>query len=115
MVTRVPSGFFTLFSILLAINKTLKYQYLYQLHIENTLQLYNTFPQIIRNYCNIRPQHSLKGNTPFETYNGKTISISHYNSHFQAQKQFRKEQNNKNNCKNVWSNKKENQLQSKVN
>ncbi|WP_423740482.1 transposase [Flavobacterium columnare] len=86
-------------SMIEAINKTLKYQYLYQLHIENTLQLYNTFPQIIRNYCNIRPQHSLKGNTPFETYNGKTISISHYNSHFQAQKQFRKEQNNKNNCK----------------
>ncbi|OWP82955.1 hypothetical protein BWK59_13100 [Flavobacterium davisii] len=86
-------------SMIEAVNKTLKYQYLYQSHIENTAQLDKALLEFIRNYIYIRPQHSLKGNTPFETYNGKTMSISHYNSHFEAQKQFRKEQNTKSSCK----------------
>ena len=86
-----------------ALNKVIKHQFLFPRlwsgNLENRPQLEKALTEDVFTYCNIRPQHSLRGNTPFETYQGKPISISHYNSHFEAQKQLRKSQNLLNRCK----------------
>ncbi|WP_395060373.1 DDE-type integrase/transposase/recombinase [Flavobacterium sp.] len=86
-----------------AVNKTLKYQYFYKPHLLTSSLFLKELPFSINNYCTVRPQHSLRGNTPFETYHGKGIAVSQYNSHFEGQKQLRKTQNHLNRCKKCMS------------
>jgi hypothetical protein len=47
----------------------------------------------------IRPQLSLQGNTPVETFSGKTIDLKSYKTHFEEQKTLRVIQNQQNSCK----------------
>ncbi|MFK7001898.1 DDE-type integrase/transposase/recombinase [Flavobacterium oreochromis] len=82
-----------------AFNKVFKNQFIRPQDPENGTQLNKILEESILIYCKIRPQHSLRGNTPFETLTGKPLSISQYNSHFKEQKQLRKSQNNLNRCK----------------
>lgn len=82
-----------------ALNKIIKHQFLFPLHIENGSQLIKKLPEIVQIYNTIKPQQALKGNTPEETYQGKIIDISQYKSHFKVQKEFRKAHNHSNRCK----------------
>jgi putative transposase len=86
-------------SVIEAFNKVFKNQLLRPRNPENRKQLDKVLEEVIPIYCTIRPQHSLRGNTPFETHSGKPIAISQYNNHFTAQKALRKIQNNLNRCK----------------
>ena len=54
--------------------------------------------EAIETYNNSKPQMNLGGNTPNETFYGKTIKFSSYSKNFQAQKVLRIEQNRKSNC-----------------
>lgn len=82
-----------------AFNKVIKNQFLRPKKIENGKQLIKTLEEDVLIYCTIRPQQSLLGNTPFETYSGKPIAFSQYNNHFKKQKELRKTQNHLNRCK----------------
>jgi putative transposase len=53
-----------------------------------TIPIYNT----------MRPQMSLDGNTPEETFGGLSIDMSKYTHNFNEQKQLRLTQNKKSNC-----------------
>jgi len=52
-----------------AFNKVIKNQFLRPRNPENGTQLEKVLNESISVYCNIRPQHSLGGNTPFESHN----------------------------------------------
>ncbi len=80
-------------------NKVIKNQFLRPRNIENGTQLKKALEEDVLTYCNIRPQHSLRGNTPFETFNGKPMAISQYTLHFTKHKALRKAQNHLNRCK----------------
>lgn len=82
-----------------AFNKVIKNQFLRPKKLENGKQLIKALEQDIFTYCNTRPQQSLLGNTPSETYYGKRIDFSQHNSHFKRHKELRKVQNHLNRCK----------------
>lgn len=82
-----------------AFNKVIKNQFLRPRNLENGIQLEKALAEDILTYCNIRPQRSLLGNTPFETHSGKPIAFSNYTMHFGKQKAIRITQNNLNRCK----------------
>lgn len=82
-----------------AFNKIIKHQFLLPRKLENRKQLEKALDEDIEIYNNIRPQQSLSGNTPNETYDGKPVDIFQHNSHFKAQKELRRKENNKNKCK----------------
>ena len=86
-------------SMIEAINKIIKHQFLHPKEITNGNQLTNIMINTIAIYNNIRPQMSLGGNTPVETQNGLPIDISRYTHNFKEQKQLRLTQNKKNGCK----------------
>jgi hypothetical protein len=65
----------------------------------NREQLLLALPIHIHTYNNIRPQLALGGNTPNETFAGKTIALSCYKTHFADQKTIRTAQNKNNICK----------------
>lgn len=50
-------------------------------------------------YNTIRPQLSLEGNTPAETFAGKPVDMNAYKAHFSEQKSIRVIQNQQNSCK----------------
>jgi putative transposase len=81
-----------------AINKIIKHQLLLPKQLENKQQLTLTLPADIAIYNDLRPQLSLGGNTPSETYSGKTIILNHYKTHFPEHKIARIKQNKQNNC-----------------
>lgn len=82
-----------------AFNKVIKNQFLRPRNLENSIQLEKALKEDIFIYCTIRPQRSLLGNTPFETYSGKSIASSNYTIHFGKQKALRITQNHLNRCK----------------
>ena len=82
-----------------ALNKTIKHQFLYPHQIANGKQLQTILEKVIPIYNTVRPQMSLGGNTPIETFNGRTIDLSQYIRGFEAQKAERKQQNKANSCK----------------
>ncbi len=55
----------------------------------DTVSIYNT----------VRPQMSLGGNTPKESFGGQCIDISKYTNNFKEQKVVRIQQNKKSACK----------------
>jgi len=85
-------------SMIEAINKIIKHQFLYPKEIEDKKQLGNILDETIIIYNSIRPQMSLDGNTPTETFNGKVVGFSVYSKNFPSQKTIRIQQNKKTNC-----------------
>ena len=81
-----------------AFNKIIKHQFLLPKNIENRKQLLLALETDVMTYNNIRPQFSLQGNTPNETFNGKTIAISVYKTHFEQQKAIRIAKNQQSKC-----------------
>jgi len=85
-------------SMIEALNKTIKHQFLYPHQIANRKQLQTILEKVIPIYNTVRPQMSLGGNTPIETFNGRTIDLSQYTCGFEAQKAERKQQNKAHSC-----------------
>ena len=85
-------------SMIEALNKTIKHQFLYHHQITNREQLNRILKEAVLIYNAERPQMSLGGNTPIETFNGQTIDLSTYTNRFKAQKALRKQQNKQYPC-----------------
>lgn len=83
-----------------AFNKIIKHQFLLPRNLENRKQLINALAEDVPTYNTIRPQLSLQGNTPKETFEGKTMDTRHYKTHFSEQKRQRMKQNQQNRCNN---------------
>lgn len=81
-----------------AFNKIIKHQFLLPRNLENRKQLLNALIENITVYNTIRPQLSLQGNTPEETFEGKPMDMNHYKTHFDNQKIVRITQNQQNRC-----------------
>lgn len=86
-------------SMVEALNKVIKHQFLFPKEIPNRDQLHKILEQSTEVYNNLRPQMSLGGNTPIETFNGMTIDISRYTQNFDEHKALRREVNKQNICK----------------
>ncbi|MBC7846065.1 MAG: hypothetical protein H7Y10_06205 [Flavobacterium sp.] len=82
-----------------AFNKIIKHQFLLPRNLENRKQLINALAEDVPTYNAIRPQYSLQGNTPEETFSGKPLDINRYKPHFDSQKTLRMTQNQQNRCK----------------
>ena len=81
-----------------AFNKIIKHQFLLPQNLANRKQLENALGKDVPTYNTIRPQLSLKGNTPTETFSGKPVDINNYKTHFESQKILRITQNQQNRC-----------------
>jgi putative transposase len=86
-------------SMIEALNKVIKQQFLYPLQILSRTSLDKILAEIINVYNSKRPQMHLQGNTPFETYNGTPIDFGRYTVGFSKQKRLRILENQKNRCK----------------
>ncbi len=86
-------------SMIGAINKIIKHQFLHPKKIADGNQLINVMSDTVPIYNTVRPQMSLGGNTPEETFTGLSIDISKYTHNFKKQKQLRLVQNKKNACR----------------
>jgi putative transposase len=86
-----------------AFNKIIKHQFLLPRNLENRKQLIHALAEDVRTYNMIRPQFSLEGNTPTETFEGKIIHLKSYKTHFEEQKRGRVMLNQQNKCKNCES------------
>lgn len=86
-------------SMIEAINKIIKHQFLFPKEIESEIHLFKIFDEVVAAYNTSRPQMSLGGNTPEETFIGLPIDISRYTYNFKEQKQISLIQNKKNACK----------------
>lgn len=82
-----------------AFNKIIKHQFLLPLNLANRVQLEIALTTDIQTYNTIRPQLSLQGNTPAETFSGKPLNIRRYKTHFDNQKTLRTTKNQSNRCK----------------
>jgi putative transposase len=82
-----------------AFNKIIKHQFLLPRNLENRKQLTIALSEDVLTYNKVRPQFSLQGNTPEETFYGKYIDISTYKTHFAEQKTQRIVVNQQNKCK----------------
>lgn len=69
-----------------AFNKIIKHQFLLPQNLENRKKLINTLAEDVPAYNTVRPQYSLHGNTPEETFGGKPIAVNSYKNHFAEQK-----------------------------
>tara|TARA_R110000868_G_scaffold131418_2_gene341458 strand:- start:10758 stop:12038 length:1281 start_codon:yes stop_codon:yes gene_type:complete len=82
-----------------AFNKIIKHQFLLPRNLENRKQLVHALSEDVHTYNTIRPQFSLQGNTPEETFYGRPVAISNYKTHFTKQKEERIAVNQQNKCK----------------
>ncbi|MEE9407694.1 MAG: DDE-type integrase/transposase/recombinase [Polaribacter sp.] len=85
-------------SMIEAINKIIKHQFLHHKEIEDEKQLSNILKETITAYNRIRPQMSLHGNTPIQSFQGKSMDFSAYSNSFHIQKTIRIQQNTKSKC-----------------
>ncbi len=81
------------------LNKTLKYEFLYPKTINTITGLKKVIDESIPIYNNHRPQKSLDGNTPSETFSGIPMDFSKYKTSFDGQKAIRLTQNKNNSCR----------------
>jgi hypothetical protein len=81
-----------------AFNKIIKHQFLLPQNLTNRRQLENALVANVLTYNTIRPQLSLQGNTPQETFLGKPLAINAYKMHFHEQKTLRISANQQNSC-----------------
>ena len=82
-----------------AFNKIIKHQFLLPRNLEDRKQLDAALAINVPTYNSIRPQLSLQGNTPEETFSGKPLDINFYKTNFNNQKTLRITQNQQNRCK----------------
>ncbi|MFE3872722.1 DDE-type integrase/transposase/recombinase [Flavobacterium sp. ZS1P70] len=82
-----------------AFNKIIKHQFLLPQNLTNSKQLETALVADVLTYNTIRPQLSLQGNTPQETFLGKLIALKSYKSHFFEHKSLRISDNQQNSCK----------------
>jgi|SRR5690554_2094472 len=82
-----------------AFNKVIKHQFLLPQYLTGRKQLERALEQDIYTYNFIRPQLSLAGNTPEESYTGIPHDFQRFTVHFKQQKAIRTTQNQQNNCK----------------
>jgi putative transposase len=82
-----------------AFNKIIKHQFLFPKNLTNKEQLETALIIDVQTYNTIRPQLSLQGNTPAETFAGKTIDLKIYKTHFDSKKTERVIINQQNQCK----------------
>lgn len=68
-------------------------------NLTNRNQLETALVVDVLTYNTIRPQFSLQGNTPQETFLGKHIAIKSYKTHFPEHKIRRISENQQNSCK----------------
>jgi putative transposase len=85
-------------SMIEAINKIIKHQFLYHKEIPDRKKLETVFEETVSVYNTIRPQMSLHGNTPIQTFQGKSMDFSAYSNSFHTQKAIRIQQNTKSKC-----------------
>jgi putative transposase len=81
-----------------AFNKIIKHQFLLPQNLTNREQLETALTVDVLTYNTIRPQLSLQGNTPAETFSGKIINLKNYKTHFEEHKTLRVAQNQQNSC-----------------
>ena len=86
-------------SMVEALNKIIKHQFLFPKVIDNRTQLEKKLAECVPVYNTIRPQMSLGGNTPQETFKGLSIDFSRYSQSFNKQSVYRRVQNKGNDCK----------------
>jgi len=86
-----------------AFNKIIKHQFLLPQNLTNRTALETALVTDVLTYNTIRPQLSLQGNTPAETFSGKPITINPYKTLFHEQKTLRVTQNQQNKCKDCKS------------
>lgn len=84
-------------SMIEAVNKILKYRWLYRKRYETLDSLVTDLDSIIPNY-NARPHISLEGLTPDQAFNGEQIDKEQLKFQFQIAKRFRFSENKKMNC-----------------
>ena len=85
-------------SMIESINKIIKHQFLHPKEILDGNRFKPIFELIVPIYNNIRPQMSLQGNTPIQTFEGKPMDFSVYSKNFHIQKIIRISQNTKSKC-----------------
>ena len=68
-------------------------------NLTNRKQLETALVADVLTYNTIRPQLSLQGNTPQETFFGKLIALKSYKTHFPEHKILRISENQQNSCK----------------
>lgn len=81
-----------------AFNKIIKHQFLLPKNLATKEQLETALMRNVLTYNIIRPQLSLQGNTPIETFSGKPIALNTYKTHFKKQKTLRIIANQQNKC-----------------
>lgn len=86
-------------SMIEALNKVIKHQFLFPKTIANGNQLYKTLKQSVSIYNNVRPQLSLGGYTPIEVFNGMPKDKTIYTQSFNEHKALRRQLNKENACK----------------
>lgn len=79
-----------------AFNKIIKHQFLLPRNLEDRKQLVSALAEDVPIYNTLRPQLSLQGNTPEETFSRKSLDLKHYKTHFDSQKSLRIAQNQQN-------------------
>jgi len=86
-------------SMIESVNKVIKHQFLLPLKLQNSHNFIQKLTEIIHLYNHVRPQLILGGNTPSETYDGKTTDLNQYKDHFATAKAERIAKNKNPNCK----------------
>jgi len=85
-------------SMVEAVNKVMKHQFLLPKQISSLKQLKTAVKQDVELYNEVRPQSILRGNTPRETHSGIPNDFSRFTNGFQSQKQIRLAENQKSLC-----------------
>lgn len=85
-------------SMIEALNKVIKHQFLFHKEINSKEELKKCLKQAVNSYNTVRPQMSLGGNTPIETFEGTPISLNQYTNGLDKQKAVRILENRKNAC-----------------
>ncbi len=85
-------------SMIESVNKVIKHQFLFPKTIKNKNNLEQLLTESVSTYNTIRPQFSLGGNTPEETFNGTVIQFSKYSQKFKEQIQIRRKHHQNNQC-----------------
>ena len=80
-----------------AVNKQLKYRFLYHHHIPDRVALVNYLQQAVQDYNN-RPHDVLNGLTPLEVPDGKTLDKQACQQQMLLAKKTRIVENKKNKC-----------------
>lgn len=85
-------------SMVESVNKVIKHQFLFHKTIKDRNDLEKQLPESVQTYNTVRPQFSLDGNTPKETFAGTEIPFSTFSQKFKEQLQIRRKHHQNNLC-----------------